>query len=358
MTDALVGGAERLVAAIGRNWPPGAERVLVVILGRGSLSDRLEASFDRVHYLDVSPSSRNIPGMVRKLERVIRAEKPDVITSHMFHADLITALARTRVPRVTTLHTHGFGPGDHPLTKLIARAVGLLSFRFAAVIPTSDSPAMAKFARRYRYRNVVEPILNGAEIPPAPSFSAASRVFCSIGRNHPVKGHAVLFAAFARIADRYPEWVLRAVGPGVSAEEMEVGDARALELVGEGRITLEGPTDHPERVLADSAALVISSLYGETLPLVGTEAAAEGIPVITTRVGSTPEFADDPRFVVEPGSVDALAEALALYCSLTDAERSHLSSLARTRAEERYSPAVIAQKYHDLFASLVGGGRG
>ena len=139
-TDADIGGAERLLALLGRHADERDVTRLVVLMSRGSLSAELDAAFDEVVYLNTPTTSRDIFKMVRGLNRNIREFHPDVVSSHLFHADLVTALSNTSAPRTTTVHTHGFGPGDHPLTKVIARAVGLLSRRFAAVIPSSDSP--------------------------------------------------------------------------------------------------------------------------------------------------------------------------------------------------------------------------
>ena len=129
-----------------------------------------------------------------------------------------------------------------------------------------------------------------------------------------MKGHAVLFSAFRRVADQLPDWKLRAVGPGVDDQQevmqAAIEAANARELIQSTRITLEGPTMEPQTLLGQASALVISSLYGETSPLIGAEAAGTGIPVITSRVGNCADFADDPRFVVEPGSVSDLALSL------------------------------------------------
>ena len=358
-TDADIGGAERFLATLGAHRSAEDTVGLVILMRPGTLSERLDSSFDEVTYLGFPASSRNLPAMVRALERAILEFGPDVVSSHLFHADLVTALARTSVPKTSTVHTQAFGPADHPLTKLIARAVGAMSRRFAAVIPASDSPAMGEFLARLNMKNVVTPILNGADVPEEPQFDPGSRRFTSIARNHPVKGHAVLFDAFARIADEFPEWSLRAVGPGVVADDpaMRAVLAEHELLVRDGRIELAGPTSQPEWALAQSSALVISSIYGEAFPIVGAEAAGLGIPVITTDVGNCSEFADDDRFVVAPGDAAALAAAMRTYASLSNDERSSLSELARLRAEQRYSPAGVAAAYRGVFAAVIARGR-
>ncbi len=356
-TDAEIGGAERFLVSLANAARAEDTIALAVLMQPGSLSAQLEQAFDEVTYLGFPPTSRNIFGMVRALEREIRRFAPEVVSSHLFHADLVTALARTRVPRTTTVHTQALGPEDHPLTRVIARAVGTLSFRFDAVIPASGSEQMARFIRQLRMKNVVPAIPNGAAVPDSAAFDPASRVLLSLARNHPVKGHHRLFGAFASIAPEFPEWRLVAHGPNVvpgdPAMQAAIDSAGAAELLAEGRIHLAGPTDHPESALAQSAALVISSIYGEAFPIVGAEAAGLGIPVITTDLGSCAEFADDRRFLARPDDAESLAQALRSFASLTDTERSELSRLARARAEARYHPSVAYERYRALFDSLV-----
>lgn len=356
-TDADIGGAERFLASLAQARRPEDTIALAVLMQPASLSPQLEDSFDEVHYLGFDASSRNILGMVRAFERVARAFAPDVISSHLFHADIVVALARVNAPKTTTMHTQSLGPEDHPLTRLIARAVGVLSFRFAAVIPASPSPQMASFISSLKMRNVVEAIPNGAKVPEFPAFDPASRQFLSLARNHPVKGHTRLFEAFASIASIIPEWTLAAYGPDVTPENeamrTALAGAGATPLEAEGRIALRGPTAHPEQALADASALVISSTYGEAFPIVGAEAAGLGIPVITTDLGSCAEFADDPTFLVAPDNSEELAAALLAYAQRTDTERLALSEAARSRAEQRYHPEVAYERYRAEFSRAI-----
>lgn len=356
-TDADIGGAERLLLALGRHADPRDEVGLVVLMGPGTLSPLLNRAFSHVEYLGFPASSRNLPGMVAALGRAVRRFRPDVISSHLFHADLVTALARVRVPRTTTVHTQALGGAEHPLTRLIARAVGMLSFRFDAVIPVGESDDMRAFLSRLGYRRVESPIINPGEIPDTPLFRPESRRLVSIARSHPVKGHAVLFQAFASVAPALPEWTLACFGPGVVSGDPVMEEALSRpglrELVAAGRILLGGPVSEPGEVLRDAAALVISSRYGETFPLVGTEAAGAGVPVISTDVGSCAEFVDSPPFLVRAGDSDALARALESYARLSDSERRDLSRRARVRAERSYAPQVVVAAYRSVFERIT-----
>lgn len=346
-TDADIGGAEVLLETLAEYRRAGDQAALVVLMRRGTLSDRLERAFDTVDYLGFSAGSRNLRAMVRRLEAVIVARQPEVISSHMFHADLVTALAKASgAAKVTTLHTQEFGQGVHPLTRLIARAVGVLSGRFDAVIATS--PGAAEFGRRYRYRHEPVMITNGVGMPADASFRPSSRVLLSLARFHPVKGHDVLIDAFARVAPQYPDWTLLCAGPGVDSSNAEligyVDAAGARALLDTGRIQLHGMAPDPTPLLADAAALIISSRYGEAAPIVGVEALAQGIPVITTDLGVAGEYTE-PRFVAEPGSAEDLARAIGEYCALDDRDRAGLSAEARARCAAQFS---IERKIDDL----------
>ncbi|MCC3267159.1 glycosyltransferase [Arthrobacter gengyunqii] len=356
MTDADIGGAEVVVETMGRSLLPGDEAELAVLMGRGSMSERLEKAFARVHYLDFAPSSRDLPGMVRALERVRRRFQPDVIHSHLFHADLVTVLLpASGAAKVSTIHTQGFSKADHILTRLISRAVGLLSFRFDAVVPTGE--ACLRFGESYRYRRLSVPIDNTAPIPPENTYNPRSTMLLSLARWHPVKGHSVLLEAFRRLLETHPDWTLACVGPGASEGNPDavqaVKTAGLQDSLDDGRVQLRGPTENVSVVLREAGALVISSLYGETFPVVGVEANASGVPVIATRVGECGQFVASPAHLVPPGDAGALADALRNFADLSTLERTGLSKVVRTRAENEFSPGTAAHKYRDVYQKAL-----
>ena len=356
LTDAKIGGAETLVETLAANKDSEDTVGLLVLLGPDELSPRLEQAFDFVEYLDVGEESRNIVKMVRGLEALVKRFKPSVIHSNLFHADLVTLLARTGgVPKVTTIHTQGFGPRDHPLTKLIARAVGIGSFRFSSVIPIG--PTSHKFAQSLGYKGLVDSISNSANVSRTSLFDVTNTCFVSIGRFHPVKGHAILLEAYSRVRKNHPHWSLICTGPGVdpSNEELiqlvhSVGLDSALRS---GALILAGSTHDVGGVLSRSTALIISSLYGETFPMVGVEATGAGIPVITTNVGESRVFAFDESYVVRPGDSDELAAAMIKFISLTSEEKLTASEGLRRRALRDFNPRDLVAKYRTVYSEVI-----
>lgn len=122
-----------------------------------------------------------------------------------------------------------------------------------------------------------------------------------------------------------------------------------------GRITFEGPTSHPDTVIAELSALVIASKYGEAFPMIGLEACGAGIPVISTDVGSCADFVMDQRFLVAPNDIADMARALDSWCRLTDAERRQISTQSRDWILREHHPRDTAAKYRELLTEAITG---
>ncbi|HEX8707728.1 MAG TPA: glycosyltransferase family 4 protein [Pyrinomonadaceae bacterium] len=178
-----------------------------------------------------------------------------------------------------------------------------------------------------------------------------------VGRLHQVKGVDILLKAWAKARQQLPQTVLRIVGDGpeaaaVKALAQELGITGAVEFMG----TVERERLAP---LYRNAQLVVMPSRSEAFPLTLLEAGASGGLSLATRVGGVAEVIEDGRtgFLVEPESVEALADAITNVMRLTVAERARIKRAARERIEERFSEARIVSEYLQLFASTLDGSR-
>ena len=88
--------------------------------------------------------------------------------------------------------------------------------------------------------------------------------------------------------------------------------------------------------------LVIPS-RAESLPYIVLEAAAAGVPLITTRVGGIPEiFGPDSDELVEPGDPAALAQAIGLRLRDLGATRAAGARL-QARVRETFSAQAMTE---------------
>lgn len=149
--------------------------------------------------------------------------------------------------------------------------------------------------------------------------------------------------------------VARRLGtPLVLAGKIDPGDDTAyfeeavLPQVDGRLIRFEGEVPHERKceLLGGARALLFPIQWPEPFGLVMAEAMACGTPVVATRHGSVPEVVVDGEsgFIVD--DEDGMAKAI---------ERLDEISPARCRAvaEERFSPAVMADGYERIYEAVV-----
>jgi glycosyltransferase involved in cell wall biosynthesis len=182
----------------------------------------------------------------------------------------------------------------------------------------------------------VHAIPNGLA-PAAPGRAAGGRqraggdrYVLAIGTIEPRKDMPLLVRAFDAVAADDADLRLVVAGPdgwGVDAFTAALAQAHHRDrVVRLGWVTDEVRAD----LLAGATAFAFPSVY-EGFGLPPLEAMAAGVPVITTRAGALPETVGDAAVLVEPGDLDALAEAIALVTS-DDARRAELVEAGRARA--------------------------
>jgi glycosyltransferase involved in cell wall biosynthesis len=130
-----------------------------------------------------------------------------------------------------------------------------------------------------------------------------------VGNLFPHKNLPALFAAFERLAKRFPHSLVIAgkkdprYYPALASQAAVIGEARRVRF-----LDYVPPEDLPA-LYAGADAFVLPSLYeGFGLPVL--ESMACGTPVIASRAGSLPEAAGDGALLVEPIDVGALTAAI------------------------------------------------
>ena len=240
----------------------------------------------------------------------------------------LTAAAFRKVPSavddVVFVHAHPAGllvprPGlgvlylhNDSLARLARREVRAVGRAADAVVSVSADLAS-------RFPDLACPVVvvpNGADTaqfhPSERRGAAGGRLRISfVGRVVPDKGVHVLVAAVDALRDLDLE--LDVVGSGgqprLSAYEQQLRrDAAGLgERV---RFTRDMPRRELGAYLRTRDVLVVPSVWQEPSGLVVAEGVASGLAVVASRVGGIPEVAGDACVYVEPGSVEALVEAL------------------------------------------------
>jgi glycosyltransferase involved in cell wall biosynthesis len=164
----------------------------------------------------------------------------------------------------------------------------------------------------------------------------------------------LLLDAMARLAQTVPEARLLVIGRGTHLEETARSPAARLGLAGRVIFTGYRSADYPDVLRAcDVFTMLVPGSDGSCRALL--EAAACGLPAVTTDLGSLPEIVvhGETGLVVAPDP----AQLAAAWRSLLASEplRASLGAAARLRAERCFSPARLAEQvealYQQAFAS-------
>ena len=230
----------------------------------------------------------------------------------------------------------------------------------AAATLTAAAPRLARITQVLYNPSLVEVTRQSPSASGAVASNVGGPVVGLVGRITPQKGQIVLLRAAARLRDRWPDLRIMFVG---DAESGSTRDAAYLkELVatvaelGLGKhVHFAGYQSDPNPYYARFDVLAMPSIdSGEGLPMVVLEAAAQGVPVVASKVGGMPEVIHDgwSGLLVAPGDDRALAERLARV--LDDATlRARLEHGARESLDERFSPEVFRRTICAIVSELV-----
>jgi colanic acid/amylovoran biosynthesis glycosyltransferase len=162
--------------------------------------------------------------------------------------------------------------------------------------------------------------------------------FLCIGRLCEQKGQLLLLEAFNTFIKSGNNAYLTFAGDGEMRSDVE-GFIKANNLHNHATITGWVDSYQIKHMLSNSDAMLLPS-FAEGLPVAIMEAMATGVPVISTSIAGIPELIkhNQTGFLVCPGSVEALENALTDYVSL---DSNTLSSIKKAAFE-----AVL--KDHDV----------
>jgi glycosyltransferase involved in cell wall biosynthesis len=372
ITTLARGGAQATVLASADPADLADRRVEVTVLagvdatGEGSYWDdqaierlRIEPVPDLVRPLRPGSDARALRWLIARL----RADPPDVVHTHSSKAGVLGRLA-ARVVGLPCVHTvHGWGPVNAGRGPARVAAIGLERFlaqRSAALVVVGEGDRTFGLANRIgrpeQYRLIRSGIELDRELDQRGSLAAdpAARdrlrarlglddrfVVGMVGRLAPQKDQLTLIEAVARAGLARSTLVL--VGDGPRRADLERAAAGRPDL----DIRFLGARPDGARLVRAFDVAVNASRW-EGLPRVVVEAAAAGVPVVASDVGSTGELVENGRtgWLVPPADPDALADAIA--------EIAADPGLAEARAEEarRRVGAYSADRMRDDLVAL------
>ncbi len=294
------------------------------------------------------------------IRREIKLFRPDVVHTHAAKAGALGRIAAITTGvqvRVHTFHGHLLtGYFSARITRLIRLVEALLARATTKLVAVGEQVRddlvaagigdLAKFA-------VIPPGVNQPTLPAQKAardelgLSSEAQVVLFVGRLTGVKRPDRLIEAFAMVKDRIPGAVLLIAGEG---DQYDLTRSAAVDL-GESVLFLGWRPD--VTILYAAADLTLITSDNEGMPVTLMEAAAAGLPAVTTAVGSAHEVVVDGEtgLVVEP---TATAVADAVVQLLNDQPlRSHMGQAASRRARDLFSTERLVADHESLYRNLV-----
>lgn len=284
------------------------------------------------------------PALAVRAARAVRSQRPDIVHTHLVHADVYGALAAAAAGAALVSTKHNDDPFRAGAFRQIER---LLARRAGAVICITEALARFNADRVGIPQGKLVVVHYGLDAPP-PAWGSNpkvevpkdARVLLGIGRLAEQKGYDAAVRAMPRVLAAEPRAVLVVLGDGPERGRLE-GLASSLDVT--ESIRLPGRAGDVTAWL-ERADVFVHPARWEGFGLVVLEAMLAGLPVVASEISSLPEIVGggETGLLVAPG--DAASLATALERLLTDAGlRKRFGEAGRARAHERFSVARMAE---------------
>jgi glycosyltransferase involved in cell wall biosynthesis len=356
-----VSGAElmllRLVSAL-----PKHKHIIISLTSIGPVGNRLIDAGQTVYALDLRLLT--FCHSLLKLWRLIRAYRPDVIQTWMYHSDLLGGiLGRLAGVRniVWNVRNTEIPQGAWSLTGLIVRFCAIFSHFIPRVIICCAHAGLERHAslgycrdrmvvipNGYETKNLQGALQSKSSVRAMYGISQTAFVVGIVGRFDRLKGFDVFIEAAGLMTERCPDdLVFIMLGRYLDDKNTELSKL----IVSKGRqahFKLMGEQRDVAQIMRTFDILCLAS-RAEGFPNVVAEAMLMKIPCVVTDVGDAALIVNKTGRVVPPCKPEALADALLEIESMHEIKRQQMGYDAHERIMINYDIKIVAQRYADLY---------
>ena len=331
----------------------------------------LEVKEEVYAYADTQPGLFRRISRVRKTSRrfrdLVRRGKFDLVhlnTSFDTRALLRDAIVVQCLPATKAklfLKFHGSNAGLLKTANPLLRALG------SSLLSRADGIGVLSSEERDNFLNagvpqrklfVIKNVVKSASINSDPTFRAHLDLpenlplLLFIGRFIEAKGLLDVIRACKVLRDGDRKFMLLCVGDGPARRDAEAEVAR-LSLQSSVRFFGYIPEEQASAFYANSTILLFPTYHYEGFPMVIFNAAAAGLPIITTRIRAAADYLNEPAncLWVEPRKPELLAEKVN---SLLDNSQLTASMSANNKElVQRFSAEVVTREYLQAYEQIV-----
>lgn len=306
-TGMTAGGAERVIATLAGALRLQGHEVAIAML-KGEESEYPLAEGITLRSAELEPGLRNLPRAISFYRQAVAQERPDVVISFSTKSDLIALISRIlyKTPGGLIVSDRA---DPYTRNKKMQIACDLLYGRSDVLVCQGKN--VATYYRQKIKRAQIRIIPNPLNEDSVGSVSVNPRepLMLSVGRLSEQKNHQLALSVFATVRKKYPNLKMKIYGAGPLHESLE-------KFIHENNLgeaaTLEGIAQNVLRAHENASIFLFTSSH-EGYPNALLEAAATGIPVVTTDFspGTATEIVteDVNGYIVPVADEEALVQA-------------------------------------------------
>jgi glycosyltransferase involved in cell wall biosynthesis len=362
-TSLGLGGADREVINLASNLKKrGHEIKVVAMVSLGLMGYEAIARGIDVETLEMPPGIPDIRVLPR-LVKLIKTWNPDILHSHMVHANILARTLRTFTPNLPVLVSTAQNVDESEGQRWRDVAYRVTDFLCDTTSNVSqvgvDRYIKIRLVPKHKIRFIPNSVDNDKFSPnqalrteTREALSLGDRfTWLAVGRFYLQKDYPTMIRAFDIIRKQHPQAILVIAGEGELQDSMR--DLLA-ELELQENIKFLGPRQDISALMNAADAHVMSSAW-EGMPLALLEAASTGLPIVSTDVGGVKEtvISGETGFLTPAGDPVALAASMHALMHLPRAERISMGEAGRAFVMTNYGVEKITTQWEETYRELL-----
>lgn len=354
ITGLAQGGAERVVCDLADKMYEKGHEVKIIYLVGDVLTTPVNLEIELINAKLTNVLS--LPKVYLSLLKIVKEYRPDVVHSHMVHANILTRLLRISIPikkLISTAHSDNEGGrlrmlayrGTHNLaditTNVSNRAVK--SFESMSAVPYNGMTTIYNGIDldRFFYHSIAR-----NEVRKELDINSEYKMILAVGRFDEVKNYPNLLKALYLLKEEVEySFKLLIAGDGelrTLIEDLIV----SLDLHSE--VILLGRRNDIPKLMSACDLFVLSSDH-EGFGLVAAEAMACKCLVVATDSGGVAEVLDNNDFLVPPANSKFLKDKIKFALNLNQDEKNNLIARNLQHVRSNFSLSNISERWISIY---------
>ena len=356
ITGLKTGGAEIFVRDLINNMDKNFFDVSVLSLTPiGNVGE--EICENRMRVYCIGSKFKFNPLLFLRLFVFLKKHKPNVVHTHLFHADILSRIVLIFFRKIKLVSTFHSTESGGKFRDLCLRITKFIPDRTVAV---SEAVKKEGEKRKILVKNT-SVIYGGIDIK---NFNKSydkkklrkklnlldNFLFICVGRLNKSKGYDVLIKSVADLNEKKINFSVLILGEGEERGNLEI----MIKEKGINNIYLVGNVDNVNEFLGASDVFLIMSRW-EGLSLSLIEATVVGLPVIATRVGGIPEVLKNKKnsILIEPNNWKNLSDSMFNLINMKKENLLDIDERGKNYVRKKFSIINTVDNYSSVYQDLI-----